>query len=492
MLHSRLTLAIFVLAFAFGFSNQSNQAASASDWKNYREGARKAAQANELDLALDQYTLAFKESQAAFKGTDLRFLDTVAEAANFHIQLRRFDEARQMYQAALDRMPTAKGGEQSYKAAFLTQVGTTYLYARNLDLAEQSFQAAVEYAEQKLGESSPLLAEALEGLASVHVERKQPEQALPILKRALKIASSTSFSPHFDGIQQYRRGPSTAEYSIQNTIGILHLSQSNYVEAEKSFREALKTINRQRADTAVNFIKANTASLFSNLAQAHRGQAEYREAEDALIKSLSTAEKLNGSALALNRAATLLAEVHYEQNDKELDRLFARLSSKKAETNPNNFLPYAEVMVQHYARKDWPRTVQLINKARNAAPNSSAKLSGIGAKLATERKDFDNAHNFLADYISQLEKTDGANSASLVSPLKDLAELQASAGKTEQAEKSYAQLVTVSRAAFGPKDSRLANALDDHANFLEKIGKTKDAEQARAEANQVRTAALAR
>jgi hypothetical protein len=492
MLHSRFKLLLSVLASGL-ISLPSSHAATASDWKNYREGARKAAQANEIELALDQYDLAFKEAQGAFKGTDLRFLDTVAEAANFCIQLRRFDEARQMYQAALDRMPTAKGGEQSYKAAFLAQVGTTYLYARKLDLAEESFKAAVEYAEQKLGESSPLLAEALEGLASVHIERKQPAQALPILKRALNIASSTSFSPHFNGIQQqYRPGPSTAEYSIQNTIGILHLSQSNYVEAEKSFREALKTINRQRADTAINFIKANTASLFSNLAQAHRGQAEYREAEDALIKSISTSEKLEGSALALNRASKLLAEVHYEQNDQELDRLFARLTLKKAETNPENFLPYAEVMIQHYARKDWPRTVQLINKARNAAPKFSAKLSGLGAKLATERKDFDTAHTFLTECISQLEKNDGANSAGLVSPLKDLADLQASTGKTEQAEKSYAQLVAVSRAAFGPKDSRLANALDDQANFLEKTGKTKDAEQARAEANKVRTAALVR
>src|SRR5688572_12875098 len=149
-------------------------------------------------------------------------------------------------------------------------------------------------------------------------------------------------------------------------------------------------------------------------------------------------------------------------------------------------------MIQHYSRKDWPRTVQLINKARNAAPKSSAKLSGLGAKLAAEHKDFDTAHTFLTECISQLEKTDGANSAGLVSPLKDLADLQASTGKPEQAEKSYAQLVSVSRAAFGTKDSRLANALDDQANFLEKIDKTKDAEQIRAEANKVRTAALVR
>ena len=42
---------------------------------------------------------------------------SVAEAANFHVQLRQFDPAIQMYQSALARMPKARGGEQAYKAA---------------------------------------------------------------------------------------------------------------------------------------------------------------------------------------------------------------------------------------------------------------------------------------------------------------------------------------------------------------------------------------
>jgi tetratricopeptide (TPR) repeat protein len=470
-------------------------AATTKDWKKYRETARKAAQANEHEFALDQYALAFKEAEATFKGTDLRFLETVSEAANFHVQFRRFDGAVAMYQSALARMPKAKGGEQSYKAAFLTELGTAYVYARKLDQAEESFKAAAQYAEEKLGDQSPLVAEALEGLAAVHIERKNPDEALRILKRALLIATTPGFGrANFNGIQtQYRRGPSTTEYSVQNTIGILHLSQSNYVDAEESFRAALNTVNRQRADTAINFIKSNTATLLRNLALAHRGQQEYREAEDALLRSIVTAEKLEGSALAREQAAALLSEIHFEQNDAELDRLFARLTSKKSsEPDPNNFFAYAEVIIQHYARKDWPRTLPVVNKARNAAPKFSPQLAGLGAKLAVEHKDPENAQVLLADCIAELQKTHGSENANIVSPLKDLADLQLSTGKIEAAEKSYAQLVAAARAAFGSKDSRLANALDDQAAFLEKAGKTKEAEATRAEANQVRTASLLR
>ena len=491
LLVARLILSVTILFLI----TPSASAATAKDWKKYREAARKAAQVNEHELAADQYALAFKEAEAAFKGTDLRFLDTVAEAASFHVQLRRFDAAIEMYQSALARMPKAKGGEQAYKAAFLTELGTAYLYARKLGLAEDSFKAAAQYAEEKLGSQNPLVAEALEGLASVHIERQNPDEALRILERALLIATTPGFGRvDFNGVQtQVRRGPSTTEYSVQNTIGILHLSQSNYVAAEKSFRGALNTVNRQRADTALNFIKSNTATLLRNLALAHRGQQEFREAEDALLRSIVTGEKLQGSALAQEQAAALLAEIHFEQNDAELDRLFARLTSKKSgEPDPRNFFAYAEIMIQHYARKDWPRTLSVINKARQSAPQFSPQLASLGAKLAIEHKDPVNAQALLSDCVSDLQKTHGYENANLVSPLKDLADLQLSSGKMEAAEKSYAQLVAAARASFGAKDSRLANALDDQAVFFDKAGKTKEAEAARAEANRVRTASLTR
>ena len=297
----------------------------------------------------------------------------------------------------------------------------------------------------------------------------------------------TACKPRFAAAQP---PPNTA---CRITIGILHLSQSNYVAAEKSFRSALNTVNRQRPDTAINFIKSNTATLLRNLALAHRGQHEFREAEDALIRSIVTAENLQGSALAREQAAALLAEIHFEQNDAELDRLLTRLTSKKSgEPDPNNFFAYTEVIIQQYARKDWPRTILVINKVRSATPQFSPQLASLGAKLAVENKDPENAQVLLADCISELQKTHGAENANLVSPLKDLADLQLTSGKMEAAEKSYSQLVAAARSAFGPKDSRLANALDDQAAFFEKAGKNKEAEAARAEAGRVRTAAFSR
>ncbi|HVK57627.1 MAG TPA: tetratricopeptide repeat protein, partial [Candidatus Kapabacteria bacterium] len=289
----RSSLLVGLLLLTFGVDQA--RAASAGEWKRLRESARTAVKANEFELALDQYQLAFKEAAEAFKGTDMRFLETVSEAAGIHAQFRRFDQAIEMYQAALERMPKARGGEQTYKAAFLTELAKIYKYSSKADLAEASFHDAIKFAEEKLGEQSPQLASALEGLASIYIDSSRPGDALPLLKRALHIAANAGrgFS-YFDGVQlrSTRGNPTTGEYSIQNTIGILHLSQSNYADADKAFRDALNTVNRQRAEGAQNFVRANTASLERNLAQAYRGQKEFRKAEDALIRSIVLGEKL--------------------------------------------------------------------------------------------------------------------------------------------------------------------------------------------------------
>ena len=491
-LTSRLTAKLLLfITLASALPVVESAAASASEWRRLRESARATAKANDYDGALQQYQLAFQEAAAAFKGSDMRFLETVAEAAHFHVQFRRFDEAIEMYQAALERIPKAKGGEQSYKAAFLTAIGQAHMYARRLDEAAQLYRQAIDYSEDKLGDQSPQLADALEGLASVHIERQQPDEALRLLKRALHIAANASRGfAYFDGVQlrSSRGNPSTSEISIQNTIGILHLGQSNYVDAEKAFRDALKTINRQRAEGDVNFIKANTANLERNLAQSYRGQREFDKAEEALFRSIAITEKLQGAAVATAQSLAILAAMHFDQNDAGLDKLFARLTSKKS--SPENFLPYTEAIARQYSIRDWSRTESFLQKAIAAAPQYSAELNALGARLAAELKQPEGAKRFLIACVAALEKSGNGSSVMAMSPMKDLADLEAAAGNNDAAARLHEKIVAIARAQFGAEDTRTANALDDLANHLEKSGKSGEAESIRSEANKVRAAAL--
>ncbi|HEX7861890.1 MAG TPA: tetratricopeptide repeat protein [Verrucomicrobiae bacterium] len=373
-LTSRLPAKVLIfLSLAFLLSTGECFAASAGEWRKLRENARESAKANNYDAALEQYKAAFEEASEAFKGTDMRFLDTVGEAAQFHVQFRRYDEAIEMYEAALDRMQTVKGLEAPYKVAFQIAIGKAHMYAKRLDDAALSFREAVDYVENRPGsESNPQLGEALEGLAGVYIERKLPDEALRLLKRAVKAAS---YAPS---------GMRSTETSILNTTGILHLSQSNYVDAEKAFRDALKSVGRERATGEMNFIKANTSNIERNLAQAYRGQREYAKAEQALFRSIAITEKLSGSAMATAQSLAVLAAVHFEQNDAGLDNLFARLTSKKADKK--NFLPYVEVIARQYSIRDQARTEALLDKAIAAAPQHAAELKALRERLAAEPK----------------------------------------------------------------------------------------------------------
>lgn len=452
----------------------SAHGAGTQTWREHRDRARGAIQSNQFDQALELYTAAMQEAETAFKGTDLRYLETASDAGRLHVQLRKFDGAIAIYSKALERLEKPKGGEKLYKAAFLNGLGGAYMFAQKLDQAEKTFRESAKYTEEKIDRYHPLLAEALEGLGAVQLERKEPEQALKTLKQALTIAMVP------------RRTPLATESQIQNTIGILHLTQSNYVEAEKWFRDALKSINRQQGDNSIN-----TGSYLKNLASAYRGQSKYRDAEEALIRLFVLGEKARGSALTLAHAAVALAEIHFLQNDVELDRLFQRmLSNDSGEPSPANFQNYLEVMAAYYARQDWPRARALVKKARHSAPRNAAQISNLGAKLAREKKAPEDTVSFLMDCQAEITKTQGPGSPALAEPTRELALHYAEQGKSEEAGRSFAQLVAITRGAFGEKDSRVANAMDDQATFLDGIGEKEKSVEIRAEANRIRAAAL--
>src|SRR5687767_8090067 len=91
-----------VLACTFLFNlHPELSAASTKQWRKYRDGARTAVKENRFEDALQLYVQAFDEAEANWKGTDLRYLDTAAEAAQLHIQLRQYAKAIEILNQAM-------------------------------------------------------------------------------------------------------------------------------------------------------------------------------------------------------------------------------------------------------------------------------------------------------------------------------------------------------------------------------------------------------
>ena len=160
-------------------------------------------------------------------------------------------------------------------------------------------------------------------------------------------------------------------------MALLHLNRSNYVDAEKWFKDAIKTVGGLPGNH-----NANTAALYENLSLAHRGQREFDEAEDALIRVLNIGEASKGSALMLAQASVKLGALHFEQNDAQLHRLLQRLlSGKLKEANPKNFPRYIEGMAHFYAEHNPERAKKLLAQAQEVAPQFADEISKVAARV---------------------------------------------------------------------------------------------------------------
>jgi tetratricopeptide (TPR) repeat protein len=359
------------------FTSTITSAVTKKQWRKYRDEAREAVKRNDFERALELYSLAFKEAEAAFKGGDIRFLDTTGEAAQLHIQLRKYPPAIDMINKAISRMPKPTFHEVNYSAALMNLLGSTQLYAQDLDAAAETFRIARDFSQRKLGDRHFFVAEALQGLGAVQIERKQLEDALRTLQQALDITQDpagvhrVNYSP--DAHFAHLRGQNPVEGGIHNMIGVLHVSTSNYNSAEKSFRDALKCFSRMSGNNNANIAAAN-----GNLATALAGQHKYMEAEDVLIKVLAIAEDSKGSALLVLQTCAKLAALHEQQDEKQLDSFLQRLAAGKfQETEARNFPFYLEAMARYHSTKDSEHARRFLDRAIKVAPEQRDEIERI-------------------------------------------------------------------------------------------------------------------
>ena len=195
---ARFPVAILFVAILF-FTSTFTSAATKKQWRKYRDEAREAVKRNDFNRALELYSLAFNEAEAAFKGGDIRFLDTTGEAAQLHIQLRKYPAAIDMVNKAISRMPKPTFHEVNYSAALMNLLGSAQLYSRDLDAAAETFRIARDFSQRKLGDRHFFVAEALQGLGAVQIEKRQPEDALRTLQQALDVAREAAGTRRQEG-----------------------------------------------------------------------------------------------------------------------------------------------------------------------------------------------------------------------------------------------------------------------------------------------------
>ena len=363
------------------------------------------------------------------------------------------------------------------------------MYANNLEKSEEAYNKAYKLFAGKINERNPVAAESLNGLASVALTRQENDKALDLYRQALTSAKhpfSTAFRPQYDP-----RPRASLESGIQNSIGILYMSLTNYSEARKWFKEAEEGIEKTYGKNA-----AELEPILKNLAHSYKMEKKLGEAQEILVRCLLIEKKARGGMLSFQDTSRKLASILWEAGDAEIEALFGKLLATDPKVfHPEDFHASAAIMARYFSLTNWPRTVQLMEKTIELSEKKFGAQNKwllpfleSASELAVQHEHFEDSERYLFKLIASVEHNDGPASIALVEPYKLLARQYTQQKLFDKAEKFHDKQIALLETAFGKDDSRVAEALEAKAAFYEKSGNAEQAVKVRADANQRLTA----
>jgi tetratricopeptide (TPR) repeat protein len=170
--------------------------------------------------------------------------------------------------------------------------GDFYMYVRRFDQARESFDAAVAEAKKSFGKDDPRLARSLTGLGRCYVARRDYASALPALEEALRIKKA-----------KYKH-PSADVADLLTELAHVKVAQGEVFSARSLINQSIQLRN----EIARGYFAPET-SLVDALILFREGKqkeavALYKKVEEALHKELASRNELPPST----RSMTTLRE----------------------------------------------------------------------------------------------------------------------------------------------------------------------------------------
>ncbi|MBM3735209.1 MAG: tetratricopeptide repeat protein [Acidobacteria bacterium] len=298
------------------------------------------------------------------------------------------------YRAALAVAETSPNQDLRAKAA--NNLAVTEQALGDFDSASQHLKQAIEL----WGDSVPA-SSAMINLAEVHRQLDRLDEAVGLYQRALKIRE--------------KAGEPRALATALNGLGVTLKAAGRMEEARRSLLRAVGLIEELDPTDAL------LAAPLNNLAELHRGQKEYAEAEALYRRCLAIRERTIGlehpdSAATMNNLAATL----HGQGDFERAEPLYRESLR-------------------IRRKVFGPAHQTVGIAMN---NLGTMLRAAGRSQEAEE--------MIRSSLPVLEKTLGTAHPTVASVANNLGELYASAGRLAEAEPMYRRALEIHRLRSGP------------------------------------------
>lgn len=340
-----------------------------------------------------------------------------------------------------------------------------YLQEQRIDLAEQSFKAAVASCEKAIGTNAPGLAMPLENLGNFYclVERRF-DLATPLVLRILDVVKQAS-PP--DNVEVRRRS---------QAVGDVYRAQGLYAQAEPYYQQVMDHAGTNSADIS---------SIMLGMAGFYHDWGKDDQAEELCQRVLATREKAAETNSAVDEQITLakslfgLAENYHQWGKRDQAEAFYRRSVAVAEKSVG----------EDHPDLGWPRAGLAALLVEEGRTNEAAALYQRAFDVAEKNVPPNNPmlQSICKAYVALLNTMNRTNEADTIQQNFKWKSLMydsmraARTGRLDDARQLATEALNLS-AAFGPTDTRRSQSQLQLADINRMQAKNDLAEQGYKEA----------
>ena len=276
-----------------------------------------------------------------------------------------------------------------------------------------------------------------------------------------------------------------------NSLAETHRAQGRFEEAETFHKRALSI-----REKALGPGHAATAQSLNNLAAIYKAQRRYAEAIPLLKRALEINEKLLGRDHPdLAPDLKSLAELYRLQGrDSEAETLERRSQMRREPTVSADALwqSYIAAGGRAYqqgnyteAERQWGSALKEAKRFGRQDPRLATSLNNLGELYRLQGR-YAEAEQHYKWALAVLEKALRPAHPQVATSLNNLAALYHAQGRYAGAEQLYKRSLAIKEKALGPDHPSVAATLENYVALLREVGRTDDADKMEARAKAIR------
>jgi CHAT domain-containing protein/Tfp pilus assembly protein PilF len=369
------------------------------------------------------------------------------------------DEALPPAERALEIRERLLTAEHQDVADAIDNLAAIYLNRREIEKAEQLYRRALDIREKSLGKDHPSNANSLSSLADVYLSRGEYKETESFNKRALDIREKSLGKDH----------PDTAE--SLNNLANAYTMQAKYMEAEPLLRRALEI-----CEVAIGKDHPHTAFVFNNLGLLYYYQGKYVEAEPLYKRAINIWEKALGKdhrqvAMSVHNLALLYQRQAKYVEAEPLSKRSLEIHEKKlGKDHPITAISLNNLAALYRAQGKYVEAEPLIKRSLEIHekalgkdnPNTALSLNTLALLYVSEGRS-DEAEPLYKRAIEICEKALDKDNPNIAISFNNLALLYASQGRYDEAEPLYKRAIEIREKALAKDHPDTINTLNNLA-----------------------------